>query len=149
MLKIIFEKLQLLLQNEYVWIAITFAVYRLGVFVSSKFKTPIINATVVTLAILISFLYFTKIPYEKYELGSRYISIFLVPATALLAFPLHRVIGKLKNNIPAIVVGAGVGSVTSILTIIAFSKLFKLDNVLMLSLAPKSVTTPIAIELPD
>ena len=53
----------------------------------------------------------------------------------------------LKANALPILVGTAVGSAASILTVIGLCYLFRLDQVFHVSLIPKSVTTPIAMEI--
>jgi putative effector of murein hydrolase len=53
----------------------------------------------------------------------------------------------LKKNWLPILVGCFAGALTAIVSILLMSRLFGLDEVMTLSLLPKSVTTPIAMDL--
>ncbi len=65
----------------------------------------------------------------------------------VLAVPLYKQIEKLKENAVPIIAGILVGSIVAILSVIYLGKLFKLDEVIILSLIPKSTTAAISMEI--
>lgn len=73
--------------------------------------------------------------------------MFLAPATAALALSIYGQIDVLKKNLLPIAAGTLVGSLTSIISVLGLCKLFGLSDELTASLIPKSVTTPIAMEI--
>ena len=73
--------------------------------------------------------------------------MFLAPATACLAVSIYSKIRILKENWLPIVVGCTVGSVTSMGSVYLLCRLFRLDASMTASLIPKSITTPIAVEV--
>ena len=73
--------------------------------------------------------------------------MFLGPATIVLAVPLYKQFELLKKNFLPILLGITIGSLVGILSIISISVFLKLDNLITISLLPKSVTTPIGIEI--
>ena len=85
--------------------------------------------------------------YETYNQGGAFITMFLTPATAVLAIPIYRQRELLKANFLPIVSGALVGSIVSLVSVIIFSRMFGLDKAVLVSLVPKSVTTAIGLEL--
>lgn len=93
------------------------------------------------------FLLYFDIEYEVYNRGGSIISFFLGPATVILAVPLYKQIEKLKANGIIILIGIVVGSLVGILSIIYLGKLFGLDRSIILSLAPKSATAAISMEV--
>jgi len=56
---------------------------------------------------------------------------------------------NVKGNVLSILTAVFVGSVVGIISVVLIAKAFGADKVLMASLAPKSVTTPIAISLAE
>lgn len=116
-----------------------------------KEKTRIrgINPFLYSIIVISVFLIVMDIPYSTYRSGASLISMFLTPVTALLAVSIYRKMKSIKENFIPILVGTLVGSVVSITSMIILSDLFKLDEVIKLSLIPKSVTTPIALALAD
>jgi len=96
---------------------------------------------------IISFLVIFKIPLEDYNNGGKLISFFLTPSTIVLALPLYNKIDLFKKNALPIIIGITVGSFVGMISIIVLCKLLNIDNTIALSLIPKSITTPIGMEI--
>ena len=88
-----------------------------------------------------------RIPYEAYNQGGALINLFLAPATACLAVSIYTKVELLKQNWLPILVGCAAGSLTSMGSVYALCRLFRLDESLTAALMPKSVTTPIAVSI--
>lgn len=118
---------------------------RLYLKVGHPFLLPILTATCITVVILLVF----NIPYEIYMEGGQWISKMLGPAVVALAFPLYNqreLIFKYKYSIiTSIIVAmlAGLISVVSLLLLFGSSKDFILTSL------PKSLTTPVAMQVSD
>jgi putative effector of murein hydrolase len=93
------------------------------------------------------FLLFLRIDYDTYNLGGNFISFFLGPATVVIAVPLYKKIRLLRNNAFPIIAGISAGCIAGISSILTLSSFLGLDDVISKSLVPKSVTTPIGIEI--
>lgn len=128
-------------------IVLSIAAYALAQFLYRKCKTPILNPLMVSIALIVVFLCTANIPLEDFNIGGDCISMFLAPATAVLAVSIYRQIHILKANCLPIVIGCLAGSVTSMGSIYLLCQLFGLTDSLTSSLLPKSVTTPIAMEI--
>lgn len=128
-------------------IAITLGAYLFGLFLKRKFKLFIFNPLLIAIAICIAILSIMGIEYSQYNESAQHISILLTPATVSLAIPLYEQILLLKRNMTAILVGIASGVITSGITILAMSLLFKLGHVEYVTLFPKSITTAIGIGL--
>jgi predicted murein hydrolase (TIGR00659 family) len=109
----------------------------------SSILNPLLSAIIFCILVLLIF----NIPFSDFNKGGSLISLFLPPATAALALSIYRQRALLKKNILPVIVGCLVGSITSIISVIALCKAFGLNDVLMNTLIPKSVTTPIAMEI--
>ena len=123
---------------------ITFA---LGVFLNKKLKTPLANPLLIAIAFTIIILKVFNIPLEYFNIGGDFVSMFLGPATAALALSIYRQFDVLKKNFLPVVLGCLAGAVTSMGSIFLMCRLFRLDEKLTVSMLPKSVTTPIAMEI--
>lgn len=132
-------------ESVFFGIFITIGSYQLGRMVQKRWKLSILNPLLVATFLIIGVLLLFKIDYSVYEAGSRYISIFLTPVTVCLALPLYRQIKVLTKNIWAVLLGILSGCLAHILVMFGLAVAFKLDAVLLYSLLPKSITTPIAI----
>lgn len=136
-----------LINTPYLGLIISILTFELGIYLNKKTKlslfNPLLVSIVLTIIILISF----NIDLKIYNKGGDLLSFFLGPATVILAVPLYHKIELLKANYKAILIGISTGTLTGIITIIYLTKLFNLNLALSLALIPKSVTTPIGMEI--
>lgn len=126
---------------------ISILAYEIGLFINKKTKLAFLNPLMLAIFLVIGLLLALDIPIEDYKSGGDFISMFLTPATVILAVPLYKNINSLKKDYIAILGGVVVGSITAIVSVWALSKVFKLPAELLASLIPKSITTPLGIEL--
>lgn len=128
-------------------ILVTLIAFEIGLYISRRFKNPLINPILIAIALLILLLQATGIDYETYNIGGSYITFLLLPATVVLAVPLYKNYELLKKNALPILIGVFVGCITNAFGLILLARLIRLNPELLLSLLPKSVTTPIGIEI--
>ena len=128
-------------------IILTLLTFKAGVYLSNKTKSPFLNPLLISVSLIIIFLVTFKIPLGSYQVGSNFITLFLTPATAILAVSIYKQMQILKQYFVPVVLGCLTGALTSVGSAYALCKLFKLDEALTASLICKSVTTPIAIEI--
>lgn len=96
---------------------------------------------------LIIFLNIFKLDYVKYNESACFLTLLLGPATIALAYPLSQNIQLLTKNKRAIYLGFIIAVVTALITTWFIGKIFHTDINIIASLMPKSVTTPIAVEI--
>lgn len=128
-------------------ILLSIAAFEIGIIISKKTRSPLMNPLLIGIVIVILFLMGTGIPKASYDLGGSFILFLLGPATVVLALPLYRQIEMLKKDMVPILVGILAGSVTSILSVVLLSRLFRVDMAVAVSMLPKSVTTAIGMEI--
>lgn len=133
--------------NPLFGIALTVFVYLISGWINRVCRSPFIHPLLVSGALLIILLNVLDIPLENYQKGGSVITMLLVPATASLATSVYRQIQVLKKNFLPIMLGCLAGAVTAMTSAYGLSKLFGLDDALTVSMIPKSVTTPIAVEI--
>lgn len=133
--------------SAYFGIALTMICFTISTKIYSKFKSPFLTPVVTSLIFIIAILKIFKIPAENYSVGGNMITVMLTPATAVLAVSIYKQLDILKKNLLPVLIGVFAGSVASIISVLILCKLFSLDNSLTAAMLPKSVTTPIAIEL--
>lgn len=98
----------------------------------------------VPLAIVTSLLIF-HISYANYSLGGKWLTVFLQPAIVAFALPLHKHYRVFKKYFPVIACSVLAGSLSALLTSIVLGVLADFSPQIIISLAPRSVTTPIAM----
>lgn len=134
-------------QSLFFGIILSLIAFELALYIFKVTKFPLFNPLLLSIFFVIGFLKLTNIDFETYNKGASFINMFLGPATVILAVPLYKQLKLFKDNMVPILVGITVGSITSVVSVILIGKLLKLDNVFITSLLPKSVTTPIGIEI--
>lgn len=128
-------------------IILTLGTFEIGKRIYNRFRLPIFNPILIAILLIVGVLMVFKIPLDSYESGSKMLSLFLGPVTVILAVPLYKQLNLLKSHLFPILIGVTVGAITSITSVIILGKLMGLEKVLLLSMAPKSITTPIGMEL--
>jgi predicted murein hydrolase (TIGR00659 family) len=109
----------------------------------------LLNPVAVSIIAIMLLLLGAEIPYEQYAIGGRYVLFFLGPAVVALAVPLYQRRAEILARKVPILLGVAAGAVTSIVTASGTAWLLGGSREVVLSLAPKSVTTPIAIGLAE
>lgn len=128
-------------------IAITILGYEIGKWLNKKTNNPLLNPILFDICFVILIMKLLNISLETYNIGGSVINMLLAPATAALAVLMYRQLDALKKNMLPVLIGTSVGAVSAMTSIFLMCKLFGLDENITLSLLPKSVTTPIAIEI--
>ena len=126
---------------------LTIAAFHIGLFIFKKTKFPVLNPLLIGIIIVMIIMSVFNIPLDYFRKGGDYITFLLAPATISLALPLYRQLDKLKKNFVPIIIGSLVGAATAIISTVLLGKLLGIDKLLLLSFMPKSITTPIGIEL--
>lgn len=134
-------------QNELVVVAFTIAIYFLAQKLQEKTRVILLNPILTTVIIIISFLTVFHIDYETYHKGSKYIDFFLRPAVVALGVPLYRQLEKIKKQAVNIIISQLIGCIVGIVSVVLIARMMGAPREIIYSLAPKSVTTPIAIEV--
>lgn len=138
---------ELLFDNAFFGIFISLIAFKIGKDIFNRFKWPILNPIFVALILIFIFMEVFDIPTSYYNKGGDILGFFIAPATVCLAIPLYKELGTLKKHYKVILAGALIGSITAILSVIFLGKLLGIQDIILLSFVPKSITTPIGIEV--
>ncbi len=137
------------LQTSYFGIVISIFFYELGLIIQRKTQIPLFHPLLISVVMIIGTLLFFDIDIEYYNRGGDIIEFALGPATVVLAVPLYKKLELLKSNLIPILGGVTAGCITAITSGWYLAKLFGLSEVIGFSIIPKSVTTPIAMEISE
>jgi len=110
---------------------------------------PLANPVLIAVSVLVLFLTLTATSYETYFAGAQFVHFLLGPATVALAIPLYTQFHRVRAMLLPVVVGLLVGSLTAAISAVLVGRLFGASLSTQLSLAPKSVTTPIAMGIAE
>ncbi|KIL35512.1 LrgB [Cohnella kolymensis] len=126
-------------------IAITVMLYAAALRLNKRLNW--LNPLLVAAGGLIVLLLICDIPYEDYKVGGDVVTFFLGPATVALAVPLYKSARKMKGRLRAIVLGSVIGCITGLLSACLLVWSLHGSRDILLSMLPKSVTSPVAIEV--
>ena len=135
------------LENKFFLLAFTFGVFFLSRVLQKKTGWVVLNPILLTIAVLILFLKFTGISYETYNEGGHLIEFWLKPAVVALGVPLYLQLEMIKKQLLPIVISQLAGCLVGLVAVVVIAKLLGATPEIICSLAPKSVTTPIAMEV--
>ncbi len=131
-------------------LAATLFVYRIATDIGRRFRShPLASPMLISIVFLSALLVATGTPYSSYFQGAQYIHFLLGPATVALAMPMHANLARIRASAGAILPAIIAGSLTAAVSAILIARVLGAPRSLTLSLAPKSVTTPIAMGIAE
>jgi len=131
-------------------LTITLIAYLLGDWIYRRANHhPLLNPVLLAVVALVTVLYATGTPYQTYFDGAQFVHFLLGPATVALAVPLYFNFSKLRRLWLPLLGGLIAGSVTAALSAIGIAWLFGASTQTLISLAPKSVTAPVAMGIAE
>ncbi len=135
------------MDNTIVLLALTFAVYYVASILRKKTGVIVLNPILITIAVMICYLKFFDISFETYNEGGKYIEFWLKPAIVALGVPLYKHLDSIRKHFLPIFLSQLAGCIAGIVSVIVIADLMGATDEVIISLSPKSVTTPIAIEI--
>lgn len=131
------------------FIALTLLVYFSMNLLYIRWHYSFLMPALTTTFVIVMFLLLADVSYDIYMIGGQWIDQLLGPAVVSLAIPLYKQRKLLFDNLVPILSGILVGVVVGMSTGIALAKLFSFSQMLLLSILPKSITTPVAMEVAE
>lgn len=132
------------------WLTVTIAVYVVGEWLYDRLRhNPLANPVVFAIVVLVVVLEVSGIRYQRYFEGAQFVHFLLGPATVALAVPLYEQLGDLRRHWKPILICVLIGGATASGTAVVIGALLGGSHITVLSLAPKSVTTPIAMGISE
>ena len=145
----ILQQIGELFKGEVFMLTLAMGTFLLGVWIYKRTKITLLQPLLISMVIIIPFLKVTGIDYHTFYQQTRLLNFMLGPSVVALGFVLYEQIEHIKGNVVSILTAVFVGSIVGIFSVLLIAKLLGADHMLMASLAPKSVTTPIAISLAE
>ena len=139
--------MQQLFSNQYIILALTFAVFYYFRRLQYRTGWVLLNPILIALVLLIAYLKLTGVSFETVEQSGQLIDFWLKPAVVALGVPLYLQFEAIKKLWFPIVLSQLVGCLVGIVSVVVVAQLFGASNVVIISMASKSVTTPIAMEV--
>ena len=136
-----------IMSNPIILLAITFGIYYVARQIQKWTGWVVLNPILITIVALIALLQLTGISYETYEQGGQYIDFWLKPAIVALGVPLYQNLGQIRRQLLPILMSQLVGCLVGLVSVTLIASALGASHEVIVSLAPKSVTTPIAMEV--
>lgn len=137
-------------RDPLLWLTLTLAAYVIGDSVSQATgRSPWANPVLIAVAILGTILWISNTPYPVYFEGAQFVHFMLGPATVSLAVPLYAHIGRIRRAAIPIVGALITGVTVSVASVIMIGKALGIEGQVLLSMAPKSATAPVALGISE
>jgi len=133
-------------QTPLLWLTATLFAYALGDFVSRRLgRHPLANPVMIAAGLLIVLLTSTGTAYRTYFEGAQFVHFLLGPATVALAIPLYENRRTLMRSIVPMCAALFAGCVVAMVSAVGIAKLLGAPAPLLAAIAPKSVTSGVAM----
>jgi predicted murein hydrolase (TIGR00659 family) len=143
------ERIRPLFTGEVFMLSLVLGTYLFGIWVYRKTKISLLQPLLISMCILIPLLKLTGIDYKTFYHQTDVLNFMLGPSVVALGYVLYEQIEHIKGNVLSILTSVLTGSIVAIGSVMLIAKALGADRALLTSLAPKSVTTPIAISLSE
>ncbi|MCK5894020.1 MAG: LrgB family protein [Endozoicomonadaceae bacterium] len=131
-------------------LTLTIGSYLLSIWVFRKFgEFPLLNPVLTAAIPVVAVIYYLPIDYSNYANSTELLSLLLGTTTVSLSIPLYRHLPTIHSEIPAIISALLAGSTVAPASAIVIAWLTGGNNETLLSVAPKSITTPIAMAVSE
>nr|WP_303429569.1 LrgB family protein [uncultured Muribaculum sp.] len=135
------------LDNQYFLLALTFIIYVASQLLQRRTGISMLNPILLSTVAIIVFLLVCDIDYDTYSKGGEFIDFWLKPAVVALGVPLYRQLESIKKQFLPILLAEVAGCIVGIASVVIVAQMLGASREVVMSLASKSVTTPIAIEV--
>jgi len=126
-------------------VAITLAVFQLAYAAYEKTRWVFLQPVLVSMTLIVGILLLCGIDYDEYRISAQWLTLLLGPATVALAVPLYLHVRRIRELFGPIVITLLVAGVFATALGMALAWAFGADDMILMTLAPKSVTSPIAM----
>ncbi|EEE46151.1 LrgB family protein [Roseibium alexandrii] len=131
-------------------LTLTLVAYQVGFWIYRRAGfNPLLNPVLIAVVLLVSLLLVTDTQYSVYFEGAQFVHFMLGPATVALALPLYRQLERVRRSSIAILASLLAGSLTAAISAVGIAALFGASKETLVSLAPKSVTAPVAMGISE
>jgi predicted murein hydrolase (TIGR00659 family) len=139
-----------LAQSPLLWLTLTVVAYAAADALQRRLgRHAAANPVLVSVAILLAVLAASGTPYPAYFEGAQFVHFLLGPATVALAVPLHRELGRVRARALPLGVALVAGSSVAALSAVGVAAAMGASRDTLMSLAPKSATTPVAMGIAE
>src|SRR4029453_10320737 len=110
---------------------------------------PVANPVLISVGLIVTVLWTSRTPYRTYFGGAQFVHFLLGPAVVGLAAPLAREWRSVRKLALPVAGALIVGSTVALVVTVALARALGATPTTLVSLAPKSVTAPIAMGIAE
>lgn len=136
-----------LLNSPFFLLLLLIGCFESCVWLKLRFKSQLINPSLITTVVMIVLLKMLDISWENFEKASGYLTFWLQPAVVCLAVPLYVQWQKIRVQWFPIIMSQVIASLVGIVSGVWLVLVFGGSQAVAVASASKSVTMPIAIEV--
>lgn len=126
-------------------VGITLAAYQMALAAYERTRWFFLQPVLVSMAVLIAVLLACGLSYQEYRDSTFLLSVLLGPATVALAVPLFLNLRRIRQLLWPVLLTLLIGGVVATVLGVGLAWLFGAERMMLMTLAPKSVTSPIAM----
>ena len=136
-------------ENKFLLLAVTFGSFMIAKMIQNRTGWLLLNPILLAIAVIICFLQVTGVSYETYQEAGSLVEFWLRPAVVALGVPLYLQLKMIKKQLMPIILSQLAGCFVGLVSVVIIAKFLGASPEVIMSLAPKSVTTPIAMEVSE
>ena len=135
-----------LAEGPLLWLSATLIAYSIGdALFNFAGRNPLVNPVLISVVLLAGVLAATQTTYATYFEGAQFVHFMLGPATVALAVPLYTNLSRVRETALPMIAALLAGSLTAIVSALGIAWALGVRGDVLLSLAPKSATAPVAL----
>ena len=135
------------LSSDLFLLTLTVGLYCLGRLVYRRLRMPLLHPVLLTFVAVIVFLKCTEIDYPRYQQATGALNFALGMSVVALGYLLYEQVERLRGSLLPVGVATLAGCVVGVLSVVYIAMAFGTERQILNSIAPKSVTVPIAVSV--
>ncbi len=128
-------------------LTLTVGLYCVGMRLYRRVRTPLLHPVLLTFIAVIVFLRCTGIDYPRYQEATSVLNFVLGMSVVALGYLMYEQIDQLRGRLIPVIISTLAGCVVGVLSVVYIAMAFGAERAIVNSLAPKSVTVPIAVSV--
>jgi predicted murein hydrolase (TIGR00659 family) len=135
------------LHTDLFLLTLTVGLYCVGGYIYRRVHTPLLHPVLLTFIAVIVFLRCTGIDYPRYQEATSILNFVLGMSVVALGYLMYEQIDQLRGRLTPVIISTLAGCVVGVLSVVYIAMAFGAERAIVNSLAPKSVTVPIAVSV--
>lgn len=130
-------------------LTLTVGIYCLGTALYRRTRLPLLHPVLVTFVSVILFLQAAGVGYEEYRGATELLEFGLGLSVVALGYLMYEQLEQMRGRLLPVLVSTLAGCIVGVLSVVYIARTFGAERAILTSLAPKSVTVPIAMSVAE